>query len=197
MRGVPSSGKRHEQQHRDERDDDDVEDVEGADEGVGQVGAVRSNDFGETKREHDGGDEGRKPRPGAAGPVEGDCSERREERPQDHRARLVETAEHDGPERGRDEDQKLLRCPNEREAPGPGEDEEADDRSGDVGPRRERDFTLTDGPVQAAPYDGDREDDERHSDEETLPEALVGRVVRIRADAEGPLVKRHRHERRA
>ena len=47
LRGVPSASKRHEQQHRDERDDDDVENVEGPDEGVGQVGAVRPDDFGE------------------------------------------------------------------------------------------------------------------------------------------------------
>jgi hypothetical protein len=58
LRGVPSSRKRHEQQHPDERDDDDVEDVEGPDEGVGQVGGVRPNDVGESESEQDGGDEG-------------------------------------------------------------------------------------------------------------------------------------------
>jgi hypothetical protein len=84
LRGLPPSRKRHEQQHRDERDDDDVEEIERPDEGVGQVGAVRPNDFRESQREHDGGDEGSKPGPGAAGTVEGDCPERREQRPQDH-----------------------------------------------------------------------------------------------------------------
>ena len=62
------------------------------------------------------------------------------------------------------------------------EDGETDRRSDGVRPRRERDLALTDDPVQAAPDEGDREDDERHPDEEALPEALVRRVVRIRAD---------------
>ena len=86
--GVLSSRKRHEQEHRDERDDDDVEDVERPDEGLGQVSPVRPNDFGESKREQNGGDEGAKPRPGAAGAVEGDRPERREQRPEDHRASI-------------------------------------------------------------------------------------------------------------
>ena len=197
LRGVPSSRERHEQQHRDERDDDDVEDVEGPDEGVGQVGAVRPNDFGENEREQEGGDEGCKPRPRAAGAVERDCPERREQRPQDHRARLVETAEHDRPRRGRDENQNLLRGAQEREVSGSREDGETDRRSGGVRPRRERDRALTDGPVQAAPHEGDREDDERHPDEEAPTEALVGRLARIRADGEGPIEKRRGHDRRA
>jgi hypothetical protein len=89
-------------------------------------------------------------RPGGA-PVEGDGPERRKQRPQDHRARLVETAEHDHPERGRDEDQKQLRRPQEGEASGPREHGEADHRSGDVGPRRKRHLVLTHDPAQAAP----------------------------------------------
>ncbi len=197
LRGVPASRKRHEQDHRDERDDDDVEDVEGQDEGVGQVGAVRPNDFGESDREHGGGDEGCKPRPGAAGAVEGDCPERREQRPQDHRARLVETAEHHGPQRGQDENQEQLRRAQEREVSGSREDDEADRRSGDVRPWRERHGSLTDDPVQAAPHEAEGEDDERHPDEEAPPEALVGRVARIRADGEGPIDKRRGHDRRA
>ena len=131
------------------------------------------------------------------GPVEGDCPERRKQRPQDHRARLVETAEHDHPERGRDENQKQLRRPQEREASGPREDGEADRRAGDVGPRRERHRVLTDDPVEAAPDEADREDDERDADEETLPEALVGRVARIRSDGEDAIAKRRGHDRRA
>ena len=189
--------KRHQQQHRDERDHDDVEDVEGPDEPLRQVGAVRPNDFGEHEREQDRGDEGRKPRPGAAGAVERDRPERREQRPQDHRAGLAKAAEHDGPERGRDENQKQLRRPQEREVPGPREDGEADRRSGGVGPRRERDRVLAHDPVQAAPDERDREDDERDADEQTLPEALVGRVARIRPDGEGPIAKRRGHDRRA
>ena len=197
LRGVPSSRKRHEQQHRDERDDDDVENVEGPDEGVGQVSAVRPNDFGKTKREQDGGDEGCKPRPGAAGAVEGDCPERREQRPEDHRARLVETAEHDHPRGGRDEDQNLLRGAQEREISGSREDGETDRRSGDVRPRGERNPVLADGPVQAAPDEAERQDDERHSDEEAPPEPLIGSLARIRADGECSIDKRRLHERRA
>jgi hypothetical protein len=116
--------------------------------------------------------------------VEGDCPERREQRPQDHRARLLETAEHDHPERGGDENQEQLRRPQEREVPGPREDDEADRRSGDVGPRRERDRMLTDKPVQAAPDEADREDEDRDPDEEPLAEALVRRVGGIGAERE-------------
>ena len=76
---VPPLRKGHEQHHRDERDHDDVEDVERPDEGVGQVGAVRPDDFGEDEREQDGGDEGCKPRPGAARAVERDRAERRKQ----------------------------------------------------------------------------------------------------------------------
>ena len=197
LRGLPPSRKGHEQQHRDGRDDDDIEDVEGPDEGVGQVGAVWPHDFGEGEREQDGGDEGCEPRPGAAGAVEGDRSERREQRPEDHRARFVETAEHDHPQRGGDENQNLLRGAQEGEVSGSREDGETDRGSGDVRPRRERDPVLTDGPVQAAPDEAEREDDERHPDEEALSEALVGRVARIRADREDPFAKRRRHDRRA
>ena len=196
LRGLPSSRERDEQQHRDERDDDDVEHVEGPDEGVGQIGAVRPNDFGESEREQDRGDEGCEPRPGPAGAVEGDCPEWREQRPQDHRARLVDTAEHDRPQRGRDEDQQELRRAQEREASGPREDCEADRRPGDISPRRERDSALAEGPVHAAPGEGDREDEERHADEEALAKALVGRVARIRADGEGPIAKRRGHDQR-
>ena len=80
---------------------------------------------------------------------------------------------------------------------GPREDDEADRRSGDVGPRRERDRVLAHDPVQAAPEEPDRQDDERHPDEQTLAEALVGRVARIRPDGEGPIAKRRGHVRRA
>ena len=184
LRGVPSLRKRHEQHHRDERDDEDVEDVEGPDEAVGKVGAVRPDHFGEDEGEQHRGDEGRKPRPGTAGAAEGDCPERREQRPQDHRARLLEAADHDHSQRRRDENQKQLRGPQELEAPGPREDAEADRRSGGVRPRRERDRVLTDEPVQAAPDDRDREDGERDADEKPFPEALVGRVARIRSDRE-------------
>ena len=43
---------------------------------------------------------------------------------------------------------------------------------------------LTDEPVQAAPDEGDRKDEERDPDEEALAEALVRRVGRIGADRE-------------
>jgi hypothetical protein len=56
---------------------------------------------------------------------------------------------------------------------------------------------LTDDPVQIAPYEGDREDDDRHPDEKALPEALIGRVARIRPDGEGAIAKRRGHDRRA
>ena len=118
------------------------------------------------------------------GAVEGDCPERREQRPQDHRARLVEAAEHDHPERGRDENQKQLRRAQESEVSRPREDDEADRRSDDVAPRRERDRVLTDDPVEAAPDEAGRQDDERDSDEQSLAEALVGRVGRIGPDPE-------------
>ncbi len=192
--GVPPLRKRHEQHHRDERDDEDVEDVEGADEGVGQVGAVRPNDLGEDEGEQHRGDEGCKPGPSTAGAAEGDCPERREQRPQDHRARLFEPADHDRPQRGRHENQQQLRGPQEREASGPREDAETDRRSGGVRPRCERDRVLTDEPVQAAPDDGDREDRERHTDEEPSPKALVGRVARIRSDRERAIDKRSGHD---
>ena len=56
---------------------------------------------------------------------------------------------------------------------------------------------LTNGPVQAAPEESDREDEERHPDEETLPEALVGSVARIRSDGEDAIAKGRGHDRRA
>jgi hypothetical protein len=56
---------------------------------------------------------------------------------------------------------------------------------------------LADDPVQAAPEERDREDDERHPDEEAPPEALVGCVARIRSDGEGAIAKRRGHDRRA
>jgi hypothetical protein len=56
---------------------------------------------------------------------------------------------------------------------------------------------LTHDPVQAAPEKPDREDDERHADEQALPEALVGRVAGIRSDGEGAIAKRRGHDRRA
>ena len=194
LRDVPSLRKRHEQHHRDERDDQDVEDVEGADEAVRKVGAVRPDHFGEDKGEQHRGDECRKPRPGTAGAAEGDCPERREQRPQDHRARLLEATDHDHSQRRRDENQKQLRGPQELEAPGPREDAEADRRSGGVRPRRERDRVLTDEPVQAAPDDRDREDGERDADEKPFPEAFVGRVARIRSDGERVIDQRHGHD---
>ena len=175
---VPFPPEGHQQQRRHERHGDDVEDVEGPDETVRQVGAVRPHDLGENEREHDGGDEGREPRPGALGTVEGDRAERREQRPQDHRARVVEAPEHDHPERGRDQDQDELRRPQEREAAVPGEDGEADDRSSDIGPRRERGRLLADNPVQAAPEQAGREDEECDPDEQPLAEAQVRRVAR-------------------
>src|SRR5829696_2878366 len=108
-----------------------------------------------------------------------------------------ETAEHDGSQSGRDKDQNLLRGAQECEVSGSRENGETDRRSGDVRPRRECDPVLTDGPVQAAPHETERKDDERHPDEEAPPEALVGRFARIRADREGPIDKRRRHDRRA
>ena len=131
------------------------------------------------------------------GAVEGDCPQRGEQRPEDHRARLVEAAEHDHPQGGRDENQELLGRAQEGEVSGSREDGQTDRRSGGVRPRRERDRALTDGPVQAAPHERDREDDQRHPDEEAPPEALVGRVARIRADGEGPIEKRRGHDPRA
>ena len=53
---------------------------------------------------------------------------------------------------------------------------------------------LTDEPVQAAPDDGDREDRERHTDEEPSPKALVGRVARVRSDRERAIDKRSGHD---
>jgi hypothetical protein len=197
LRGVPPSREGDKQQHRDERDDDDVEDVEGPDERLRQVGTVRPDDFGQAEREQDRGDEGRKPRPGPYGTVEGDCAERREERPQDHPAGLAEAAEHDGPGRGCQENQKQLRRPQRREVLRSREDDENDRRSGDVGRRRQCDPVFAHGPVQAAPEEPDREDDERHADEQALPEALVGRVVRIGSDREEAFVQRRGHGRRA
>jgi hypothetical protein len=114
----------------------------------------------------------------------------------DHRITL-ETAEHDGPQCGRDENQKQLRRAQERKASGSRKDDETDRRSGDVRPWRERDFPLTDEPVQQAPHEAGREDDERDPDEEALPEALVGRVARVRSDGEDAIAKRRGHDRRA
>jgi hypothetical protein len=56
---------------------------------------------------------------------------------------------------------------------------------------------LTHDPVQVAPEKRDREDDERHADEEALPKALVGCVARIRSDGEDAIAKRRGHDRRA
>jgi hypothetical protein len=56
---------------------------------------------------------------------------------------------------------------------------------------------LPDRPVQAAPYEAERENDERDADEEPFPEALVGRVARIRSDGEEAIAKRRGHDRRA
>jgi hypothetical protein len=91
----------------------------------------------------------------------------------------------------------LLRRPQEGEVSGPREHGEADRRSGDVRPRRERHRALTDDPVQEAPDEAGREHDERHPDEEALPEALVGCVARIRSDGEGAIAKGCGHDRRA
>jgi hypothetical protein len=115
-----------------------------------------------------------------------DRPERREQRPQDHRAGFAQAAEGDGPQRGSDENERQLRRAQEREVLGPREDGQADRGPGDVGPRRERDRVLADGPVQAAPQEPDRQDDQRHPDEQALAEALVDRVVRIRPRWRGP-----------
>ena len=171
--------KRHEQEHRDKGDGDDVEGVERRDEAVREVGGVGPNDLGENEREHDRSHEGREPRPGALRAIEGDRAERREQRPQDHRTRLVEAAKRDHTERGSDEDQQELDSAQEREVPVPGEDREADDRSGDVAPWRECDCLLADDPVQVSPQEPRREDEQRDTHEEPLAEALVGRVGRI------------------
>jgi hypothetical protein len=56
---------------------------------------------------------------------------------------------------------------------------------------------LTHGPVQAAPEEPDREDDQRDTDEQALPEALVRRVARIGSDGEQAIVKRRGDDRRA
>jgi hypothetical protein len=197
LRGVPSSRESHQQQHRHERDHDDVEDVERPDEAVRQIGAIGANDFGEADCEQDRGDEGREPGPGPAGTVQRDRPERREQRPEDHRTGLAKAAEHHGPQRGCHQDQQQLRCPQRSEVPGPREDGEAERRAGDISPRRERDGLLAERPVQAAPEEPDREDEDRHPDEEALPEALVGRVARIRPDRQGPFAKRRGHDRRA
>ena len=94
----------------------------------------------------------------------------------DHRARRVETAEHDGAGCGRDEDQQELGRPKEREVVVAGEDEEADDRAGHVRPWRERGPFLVEKPVEAAPEEPDREDEDRDPDEEPLAEAQVRRI---------------------
>src|SRR5262245_18811731 len=118
---------------------------------------------------------------------EGDGAEGREERPHDHGARRVEAAEHDRPEGGRDEDQQELRRPQEREVPVPREDDEAEDRSCDVRPRRERDPLLAHDPVDAAPEEPDREDEQCDPDEEPLAEAQLRRVGLVGADREDPV----------
>jgi hypothetical protein len=94
-----------------------------------------------------------------------------------------------------EENQKQLRRAQQREVPGSREDGETDRRSGDVSPRCERDPVLTDRPVQAAPGKADREDEDRHPDEEALPEALVRRVARIRPDGDDAVEKRGHHRR--
>jgi hypothetical protein len=195
--GFPSPRKRHEHRHRHQRHRDDVEDVEGADETVGQVGAVRPYDLRENEREHDRADEAGEPRPGAHGAVEGDGAEWRKQRPQDHGARVVEAAQHDGPGRGRHDDEKELRRPQEREISVPGEDGEADDRAGDIRPRRERDRLLADNPIQAAPEERDREDEERDPDELPFAEAQVGRVAPVGPDRKDALSERREHGARA
>ena len=103
----------------------------------------------------------------------------------DHRidgARLLEAADHDQPERGRDQDEEELRGPQEGEVSRPGEDDEADDRADDIAPRGERDRRLADEPVQEPPREAGREDEERDADQEPLAEAQVRRVGRIGAD---------------
>ena len=197
LRGVPPLRKRHEQDHRDARDDDDVEDVEGPDEGARQVGAVRPDDFGEHEGEQQRGDEGGKPRPGTAGAVEGDCPERREQRPQHHRARLLETADHDGPQRGRDQNQQQLRGPQEREAPVCAKTTRliADPAAYAHGVSATARSPTSQ--YRLPQTKRDREDDERDADEEPFSEALVGRVARIRSDRERMIDKRRGHARRA
>ena len=101
------------------------------------------------------------------------------------------------PERGRDEDQEELRRPQEREVPVPGEDGEADDRSGDVTPRRERDRLLANSPVQAAPEERDREDEERDPDEQPFAEAQFRRVGPVRPDRKDAVSQRRDHDGRA
>ena len=175
--GVAPAREGYEQHHRHERDRDDVEDVEGADEALGQVAGVRPNHLGEDEREHDRGDERREPRPRPARAVERDGAERCEERPHDHRARFVEAPERHDPERGGDEDQEQLGRPEKREVSVAREDREADDRSRDVAPRRERDDGLAEREVHAAPDESDREDEQGDADEEAPAKALVGRVA--------------------
>ena len=187
----------YEQQHRHKRHRDDVEDVEGPDESIGQVGAVRPHHFGENDREQHDGDERREPRPGARRSVEGDRAERRKKRPQDHKARVLEAAEHDHPERGRDQDQKKLRRPQEREISIPGEDGEADDRSGDISPRRERDRLLAHDPIQAAPEEPNWQDEERDPDEQPFAEAQLRRVGGVRPDRQDAVSQRRDHDGRA
>jgi hypothetical protein len=55
---------------------------------------------------------------------------------------------------------------------------------------------LTDSPVQAAPEKPDRQDDERHADEQALAEVLVGRVAPISSDGEHASWKWRGHDRR-
>src|SRR5829696_1373078 len=191
---VSSSREGYEQQHRHKRHRDDVEDDEGPDESLGKVGAGRPHDFGENEREHDDADEGPEPGPGARGSVEGDGAERRKKGPQDHRARVLEAAEHDRPERGRDQDQNELRCPQEREISVPSEHGEADDRSGDIGPRRERDRLLTHDPIQAAPEEPNWQDEERDPDEQPFAEAQLRRVGGVRPDRQNAGSQRRDHD---
>src|SRR5215204_1436125 len=64
----------------------------------------------------------------------------------------------------------------------PGEDGEADDRSGDISPRRERDRLLAHDPIQAAPEKPNWQDEERDPDEQPFAEAKLRRVGGVRPD---------------
>ena len=179
---IATAGEGHQQQHGDERDGDDVQDVERPDECAREVGALRPNNLGEDERQRDRGHERAEPGPCALRAAERDRPQRRQERPQDDRARLLEAADHDQPERGRDQNEEELRGPQKGEVPRPGEDDEADDRAGDIAPRGERDGRLADEPVHEPPREAGREDEERDADQEPLAEAQVRRVGWIGAD---------------
>jgi hypothetical protein len=101
------------------------------------------------------------------------------------------------PSAGRDQDQKELRRPQEREISIPGEDGEADDRSGDISPRRERDRLLAHNPIQAAPEEPNWQDEERDPDEQPFAEAQLRRVGGVRPDRQDAVPQRRDHDRRA